>query len=140
MPSFKASRVTEQLEVSHSEFKSTHAFLIGESFAQEKTYFWYKMRRFQNFEKNSAWHWRNFASNICYEFRNHNFHHVVIKQRNKLAIFGPFLDLEEFFKNRGLSFETCKSYFKVPINYLKNRGTRCLAFFDFQASLWEIPK
>ena len=28
------------------------------------------------------------------------------KQRNNLAIFGPFLDLQEFFKNRGLSFET----------------------------------
>ena len=27
-------------------------------------------------------------------------------QGNNLAIFGPFLDLQEFFKNRGLTFET----------------------------------
>ena len=26
--------------------------------------------------------------------------------QNNLAIFGPFLDLQEFFKNRGLNFET----------------------------------
>ena len=31
---------------------------------------------------------------------------MVKKQRNNQAIFGPFLDLEEFLKNRGLSFET----------------------------------
>ena len=29
---------------------------------------------------------------------------MVKKQRNNLASFGPFLDIQEFFKNRGLSF------------------------------------
>ena len=30
-------------------------------------------------------------------------------KKNNLAIFGPFFDLEEFFKNRGLIFETSDS-------------------------------
>ena len=34
---------------------------------------------------------------------------MVKKQRNNLAIFGPFLDLQDFFKNRGLSFEASDS-------------------------------
>ena len=36
---------------------------------------------------------------------------MVKKQRNNLAIFGPFLDLQKFFLNRGLSFETSDSGF-----------------------------
>ena len=32
--------------------------------------------------------------------------------KNSLAIFGPFLDLQEFFKNRGLTFETSDSDFR----------------------------
>ena len=65
------------------------------------------MCRLRNFKKKLSWsHCRNFVSIIWYQFWNHNFHHVVKKQRNNLAIFGPFLDLQEFFKNRGLSFET----------------------------------
>ena len=39
---------------------------------------------------------------IWYQFWNHNFHHVVKKQRNLLAIFGPFLNLQEFLKIEGL--------------------------------------
>ena len=31
---------------------------------------------------------------------------MVKKQRNNLSIFRPFLDLQEFFKNRGVTFET----------------------------------
>ena len=61
------------------------------------------MRRLQNFEKIAP----NTEERLCstfilYHFWNHNFHHVVIKQRNNLAIF-------EFLKNRGLSFKTSDS-------------------------------
>ena len=49
---------------------------------------------------------------------NHNFNHVVKKQRNNLAIFGPFWDLQEFFKNRRLSFETSDSDFRDLLNEL----------------------
>ena len=31
--------------------------------------------------------------------------------KNSLAIFGPFLELQEFFKNRGLNFETSDADF-----------------------------
>ena len=31
---------------------------------------------------------------------------MVKKQINNLAIFGPFFDLQDFFKNQGLTFET----------------------------------
>ena len=34
---------------------------------------------------------------------------MVKNRRNNLAIFGPFLDLQEFFKNQGLTFETSDS-------------------------------
>ena len=37
---------------------------------------------------------------------------LVKKQRNNYAIFGPFLDLQEFFQNRGLSCETSDSDFR----------------------------
>ena len=43
---------------------------------------------------------------------------MVKKQRNNLAIFGPFLDLQEFFKNRGLSFETSDSGFRDLLDEL----------------------
>ena len=36
---------------------------------------------------------------------------MVKNQGNHLAIFGPFLDLQEFFKNRELTFETSNSNF-----------------------------
>ena len=42
----------------------------------------------------------------------HNFHQVVRKKRNNLAIFGRFLDLQELLKNRVLSFETSDSDFR----------------------------
>ena len=36
---------------------------------------------------------------------------MVKKQKKNLAVFGPFLDLQEFLKNRGLRFETSDSDF-----------------------------
>ena len=36
---------------------------------------------------------------------------MLKNQGNNLAIFGPFLDLQEFFLNRGLTFETSDSDF-----------------------------
>ena len=46
-----------------------------------------------------------------YKSMVHNFHHVVKKQRNNKAIFGPSWTFKIFFKNRGLSFETLDSDF-----------------------------
>ena len=43
---------------------------------------------------------------------------MVKKQRNNQAIFGPFLDFEVFFKNRGLSFETSDSGFRDLLDEL----------------------
>ena len=37
---------------------------------------------------------------------------MVKNQGNNLAIFGQFLDLQEFFKNRGLIFATSDSDFR----------------------------
>ena len=34
---------------------------------------------------------------------------MLKNQGNNLAIFGPFLDFQEYFKNRGLTFETSDS-------------------------------
>ena len=41
---------------------------------------------------------------------------MVKKERNNLGIFGPFLDLQEFFENRGLSFETSDFNFRHQLN------------------------
>ena len=43
---------------------------------------------------------------------------MVKNQGNNLAIFGPFLDLQEFFKNRGLTFKTPDSNFCDLLNEL----------------------
>ena len=43
---------------------------------------------------------------------------MVKKQRNNLAIFGPFLDPQEFFKNQQLSFETLDSDFRDLLDEL----------------------
>ena len=47
---------------------------------------------------------RNFATYAFYAWNN-NSHHGVENQENNLAIFGPFLDRWDFFKNRGLTLE-----------------------------------
>ena len=54
----------------------------------------------------------NSVSIIWSHFWNHNSNHMVKNQRNNLAIFGQFLDLQEFFKNRGLIFATSDSDFR----------------------------
>ena len=43
---------------------------------------------------------------------------MVKNRRNNLAIFGPFLDLQEFFKNQGLTFKTSDSDFCDLLNEL----------------------
>ena len=43
---------------------------------------------------------------------------MVKNRRNNLAIFGPFLDLQEFFKNQGLTFKTSESDFCDLLNEL----------------------
>ena len=43
---------------------------------------------------------------------------MVIIQENNLAIFGPFLDLQDFFLNRALSFKTSDSDFCDLLNDL----------------------
>ena len=45
--------------------------------------------------KNSGAHCKNFVSIIYNHFRNRNSNHVVKKQKNNSAIFGPFLDLQD---------------------------------------------
>ena len=73
------------------------------------------MRRLQNIRKNLA---ALTAETFCLSFDTtfgtitHTLDHVVRNQGNNLAIFGPFLDVQEFFKNRGLAFETSDSNFR----------------------------
>ena len=55
---------------------------------------------------------------ILYQVWNHSLHHVVKKQRNNIANFGPFLDLQDFFKNRDFSFETSDSGFRDLLDEL----------------------
>ena len=82
---------------------------------------------------------RNFVFSIWYQFWIHNFHHVVKKQRNNLAILGSFFDLQEFFKNRGFSFETSDSDFRDLLDELfhmvwkfffkKKKKQNCRSYF-----------
>ena len=67
------------------------------TFAQKKTYFRYKIRRWQNFEKNGVAHWRKLVSISLNLFRKINSNHEVKNQGNNLAIFGRFLNLLDFF-------------------------------------------
>ena len=45
-------------------------------------------------------------------FWNQNRNHVIENQGYDSAIFGPFLNLQEFLKNRGLTFETSNFDFR----------------------------
>ena len=46
------------------------------------------------------------------QFWNHNSNHVVKNKQNNFAIFGPFLGVQDFLKNRWLTFETSYSDFR----------------------------
>ena len=71
------------------------------------------MRRLQNLEKN-----------------------VVKIQGNNWPIFGPFLHLQEFFKNRGLSFETSNSDFCDLLNELFHMDQKNLTKKILKSYLW----
>ena len=67
---------------------------------------------------------------------------MVKNQRNYLAIFGPFWTFE-FFKNRGLSFETSDSDFRDLLDELfhmseKNRKNQ-MAGLDLDRSYFKVP-
>ena len=70
------------------------------------------MRRLQNILKKLEAHK---AETLCLSFDT-TFGTIIKSryqnQRNNLAIFGPFLDIQEFFQNRGLNFETSDSDFR----------------------------
>ena len=64
---------------------------------------------------------------------------MVKNQGNNLAIFGPFLDLQEFFKNRGLTFKTPDSNFCDLLNELFHKAEIFLETNQILTSYFKVP-
>ena len=64
---------------------------------------------------------------------------MVKNQGNNLAIFGPFLDLQEFFKNRGLTFKTPDSNFCDLLNELFHMKKKIFGKKIKFSSYFEVP-
>ena len=61
-------------------------------------------------------------------------------QGNNLAIFGPFLDFQEYFKNRGSTFETSDSGFCDLLNELFHMNKKnFLKKNQILKSYFEVP-